>query len=186
MKFLRWILVFLAVVLALLLIVALFLPARYEVERTILIHCPDSLVYEQVIDFHNRQKWDPWSQSDPEATYSIQGAPRGVGSVWSWQGEIVGTGKQTILAAEENRSIENEFVFTQPQAMKSINTWEFKAVENGTRVIWSMQGKLDYPVGRYVGLFMEQMLGPDFDKGLKNLKRVCEEICQPEEKAETG
>jgi hypothetical protein len=178
MKFLKGVLVFLAVVLLLLLVVALFLPSSYHVERSITIACPDSVVYEQVIDFHNWQKWDPWSEADPEATYSIQGAPRGVGSIWSWEGEIVGTGSQTIVAAEEDRMVENKLVFTQPQAMEAVNTWSFESIDGETKVIWSMHGKLDYPVGRYVGLFMEQMLGPDFEKGLKNLKRVSEMMCR--------
>ena len=30
-------------------------------------------------------------------------------------------------------------------------------------------------VGRYFGLFMDQMVGPQFEKGLENLKNIAEE-----------
>ena len=36
---------------------------------------------------------------------------------------------------------------------------------------------MDYPLGRYVGLMLDGMiLGPQFEKGLANLKRVCEAL----------
>jgi hypothetical protein len=44
-----------------------------------------------------------------------------------------------------------------------------------TTVTWSNGGKLGLsPVNRYFGLLMDRMMGPDFEKGLSNLKRIVE------------
>ena len=40
--------------------------------------------------------------------------------------------------------------------------------------VLKIAGNLGYPVERVFGLFMESMLGPTFEKGLANLKRVSE------------
>jgi effector-binding domain-containing protein len=44
------------------------------------------------------------------------------------------------------------------------------------KVIWSDEGDLGYdPFARYMGRFMDKMMGPDFAKGLNKLKKLAEE-----------
>jgi effector-binding domain-containing protein len=44
------------------------------------------------------------------------------------------------------------------------------------KVSWSVEGNLGYnPIARYSGLFMNKMMGHDFEKGLVKLKKVSEE-----------
>ena len=44
-----------------------------------------------------------------------------------------------------------------------------------TRVTWTMNGDMGgNPVYRWMGLFMDKMVGPDFDAGLANLKALAE------------
>jgi hypothetical protein len=43
------------------------------------------------------------------------------------------------------------------------------------KVTWHNGGHLGYnPVNRYFGLLMDKMMGPDFEKGLSNLKLIAE------------
>ncbi len=174
MKILKVILYVLAGLIALFLVGALFLPSDYRVERSVEIDKPVDVVYGQVIDLKNWEKWNPWTAMDPDAKSVISGSGKGVGSRWAWEGKILGTGHLTILEAEENKSIKSDLIFLEPQAMKSFDVWEFESVGAGTQVVWANVGELDYPVGRYFGLFLDQMMGPDFEKGLKNLKESCE------------
>ena len=45
----------------------------------------------------------------------------------------------------------------------------------GTRVTWTNEGDMGAnPVNRYFGLFMDRLVGPDFEGGLKNLKALVE------------
>lgn len=174
MKILKASLWILAGLIALFLVVALFLPSDYKVERTISIEKPVGIVYSQVIDLRNWENWNPWTAMDPDAKYVISGPEKGVGAKWAWEGEILGTGHLIILEAEENKSIKSDLIFLEPQAMKSYDVWEFEPAGAGTQVVWANVGELDYPVGRYFGLFLDQMMGPDFEKGLLNLKETCE------------
>ena len=65
-------------------------------------------------------------------------------------------------------------MFTGSEAMESWIFWQFEPTEEGTRATWANEGEVGYPLGRYFGLFLDGMMGPDFERGLKNLKRVCE------------
>ena len=43
-----------------------------------------------------------------------------------------------------------------------------------TKVDWSMEGENAYPLGRYMGLLMDGMIGADLVQGLENLKTYIE------------
>jgi hypothetical protein len=46
---------------------------------------------------------------------------------------------------------------------------------NGTKVAWSINGDGGMnPIFRWFGLFMDKLVGPDFEAGLKNLKKLAE------------
>ena len=49
-------------------------------------------------DFHQWQAWNPWGKIDPGMTQSFEGAPAGVGAVYTWAGNReVGEGRMTIV-----------------------------------------------------------------------------------------
>ena len=58
---------------------------------------------------------------------------------------------------------------------KSNGSVELVADAGGTRVVWVDAGDLgNNPVNRWFGLFLEKIIGPDFERGLANLKRLVE------------
>ncbi|MEE4312709.1 MAG: SRPBCC family protein [candidate division KSB1 bacterium] len=175
MKILKIILLIVVILIALFLLVALFLPNAYTVDRSIVINKPVDEVYSYIADMNNRAEWDPWIEREPDAmnTFTV-GDSTGVGSVWEWEGKELGKGSLKMIAAEWNKSIESELQFTEPQVMKSKIYWTFEPVQDGTNVTWSFAGDLSYPVERYFGLMMDKMMGPDFEKGLKNIKAALE------------
>jgi len=175
MQILKKILFALIGVIVLLLVVAIFLPSEYNVSRSIQINQPDSVVFEKVVNFNYRASWDPWLSMDPDARTTISGPVGEPGSTWSWEGKETGKGRMTIMKVEENRLVQSKLEFLEPQTGESDITWEFEPVEGGTMVTWQFSGSAVYPVGRYFGLFMENLVGGDFQRGLNNLKRVCEE-----------
>lgn len=175
MQILKKILFVLIGVIVLLLVVAIFLPSEYNVSRSIQINQPDSVVFEKVVNFNYRKSWDPWISMEPDAKITISGPAGEPGSTWSWEGKETGKGRMTIMKVEENRLVQSKLEFLEPQTGESDVTWEFEPVEGGTMVTWQFSGTADYPVGRYFGLVMDIMVGGDFERGLNNLKRVCEE-----------
>jgi uncharacterized protein YndB with AHSA1/START domain len=159
---------------ALFLIVALVLPSEYTVERSVVIERSPEFVFNQVANYNNFEKWNPWLEREPEAKSSISGKPMSAGHKWEWEGEKIGRGFLEIQQLEPGQRIESKLVFTEPNTMESKDIWLFETTGKGTEVTWRMTGELGYPGGRYLGLFIDGMLGPDFEEGLKNLKEFAE------------
>jgi len=173
-KILKWMGIVLLAVVVLFFGIGFFLPETSHVERSIQINAPVDSVYAVVSDYTYYRQWNPWSKMDPQAKGEITGPLGSVGQKWSWESEIIGSGSLTTEKLIPGKYIKSSLVFTAPQAMKSDDIWFFDQQENATRVTWINEAALDYPVGRYFGLFMDGMLGGDFESGLVNLKKLCE------------
>jgi carbon monoxide dehydrogenase subunit G len=53
--------------------------------------------------------------------------------------------------------------------------FDLEAEGEGTRVTWTVEMDMgNNPVGRWMGLMMDGMVGKDFDAGLANLKAKAE------------
>ncbi|MEN8122989.1 MAG: SRPBCC family protein, partial [Bacteroidota bacterium] len=154
---LKKIILFIVALIVLLLIIAALLPAEYRVERSITINAPVEKVFEQVVDLNNYVKWNPWSDQDPEAKSKISENSRGVGSVWLWDGAVIGKGELSIVKLDEGRSIETRVEFFEPMARTSSGFWKFEGINNSINVRWAFKGSLSYPVERYMGFFIDDM-----------------------------
>ncbi|MBN2367096.1 MAG: SRPBCC family protein [Calditrichaeota bacterium] len=176
MKFLKIVIFVLIAIIVLLLLVALFLPSKYDIQRSVVMDCPQGNTFNLVADFNNWLMWNPWTQIDTTAVSEVAGPVGEIGSSWSWSGEMVGTGSLTITEIDSPRYISSELRFTQPRESVAEDIWIFEKTSEGTRVTWRNVGNLSYPVERYLGLFLENsILGPTFERGLQNLKNLCEE-----------
>lgn len=176
MKFLRVAMIAVVGLTILLLIVSAMLPADYRFARTIEINRPVGDVYPLVVNLPNWPQWDPFTESDPDAESTFTGKPGAVGSTWSWEGELIGQGRLTLQEFVPNESIRSELAFISPQAMVGADIWEFVETPSGVQVSWISEGNLDYPFGRFAGIFMDSILGPSIETGLDNLKRVSEQL----------
>jgi hypothetical protein len=166
-------------IIALILIVAALLPASYTVERSIEIAKPPEVVYPLVADYNNWLKWSPWPKMDPEAKQTVTGDPGAPGHSWSWAGETSGVGSMTLAVVEENRSVQSKLVFKEPMTSEADDFIILEPTATGTRVTWRNSGNLPYPVGRFFGLGLEGMLGPQFEEGLASVKSLAESIEEP-------
>lgn len=175
MQILKKILFVLAAIIVLFLVIAIFLPSQYQVSRSIEINRPDSVVFEKVVNFNHRASWDPWLSQEPGAKTEISGPVGEPGSQWYWEGEKIGKGRMSIQEVEKNRRITSTLEFIEPQSGEAVVTWEISPAAAGTRATWSFSAEADYPIGRYFGLFIDSMVGGDFETGLANLKNVCEQ-----------
>ncbi len=173
MKILRIILVAILIVVAIVLITAIFLPSQYHIERQTIINAPVDTVFALVSDYHHWLEWNPWSQMDSQAEHTIRG--EGIGSSWQWNGDKIGRGKLTLEKIKENQFIQSELVFLSPNEMHADDFWYFKSQDQRTLTIWAQEGRLSYPLGRIMGLFLDGMIGPDFERGLNNLRQLAEQ-----------
>jgi hypothetical protein len=149
------------------------LPRQYRVERSIVINAPREKVYPHLADLKAWKNWTVWNQRDPgmKIKYSEQSAVVGA---WSeWESEKEGSGKATLTQLEQNRLV---YALEFPEfEMKSSGSFVLQPEGQQVRVIWADEGDLgNNPMSRRFGLFLDGMLGKDFEAGLANLKKVTE------------
>jgi carbon monoxide dehydrogenase subunit G len=161
---------------AAILLLALTKPSSFRVERSTIIAAPPEKVAKIIDDFHQWDTWSPWAKLDPVMKTTYSGPPSGVGSIYEWDGNSkVGKGRMEILAIEPNKTtIEIDFL----KPFEGHNTADFVLEPQGstTRVNWIMNGPIKFFPGKLMSVFttMDKVIGPDFDKGLANLKAAVE------------
>jgi len=163
--------------LALLCGVGFLLPQQVHVERDTLIAAPPATVFTIVNSYKRFNEWSPWAEIDPGASTTISGAPRGVGARMAWKGDPkkVGEGSQEITASVPYSAIQVDLDFGEHGLAKS--AWSFTPEAEGTRVVWSVDCDMGMnPVTRYFGLFMDGMIGKDYERGLTKLKTLAESL----------
>jgi hypothetical protein len=164
------------ILIVLLLGVVMTRPATFHVERSIGIEAPAAAAYEPVADFHRWTEWSPWEKLDPAMSRTVEGVGGAVGSTYHWSGnDKVGEGRMTVLEAEPGDHVTIRLEFLKPFASTSITRFTFAPEPGGTRVTWNMDGNNDL-MAKAMSLFasMDKMVGPDFERGLANLKTVAE------------
>ena len=147
----------------------------FHVSRETTVAAPPERLHDLINDFHEWQKWSPWEGLDPAMDRAYAGPASGVGATYAWKGNRqAGEGRMEIIESEPQR-IGVDLLFAAP--MKAHNRVDFTLTPtaDGTKVTWAMSGPQNI-VMRVMSKFwsMEKMIGPDFEKGLGQLKRAAE------------
>ncbi|MCF8372262.1 MAG: SRPBCC family protein [Bacteroidales bacterium] len=171
MKALKIIVLALVIIVGLILAVAAFLPKTVEMGNSIEISASESVVFNQVNNFPNWEKWSPFKSDDMTTEY--EGPTAGVGAKRTWTSEKMGSGSQIIDESTPFSSIETSLDFGADG--KSTSTWTFEKMDVGVKVTWGMTMiDLSWPMGRIFGLMAPGWMDPFFTKGLQSLKDTCE------------
>lgn len=174
MKLLLRLLGGLAALLLLLVLVAYFLPATYRVERAIVINAKPEVVFPLLADLRRWKEWGAWQERDPGMKVTYSEKSTGVGAWSAWESKTEGSGKMTITAAEATKRVVYLLEFPE-MGTSSEGTMALAPAAGGVQVVWTDAGNLGMnPLFRWFGLFIEKMIGPDFEKGLANLKKLAE------------
>jgi len=146
----------------------------YTVQRSVTLDASPDQVYEHIVDFRKWADWSPWDDMDPAMSKTYSGADAGVGAKYSWSGNRkVGQGRMEIKAATEASNVKIALEFLKPFKARNKTEFILRPTGSGTEVTWAMTGRTTL-LTRIMGIFksMDSMVGPDFERGLTNLKRV--------------
>lgn len=175
MQILQKILIALGVLVVAVVGIGFLLPSKWKVERSIIINASPEKIYPLIANFETG--WPQWSAFDKEyadSHYTSSGSQEGIGATRSWTGGNMGDGSQTIVKASAQEGIEFELVMIKYDS-KLTGKILFTPVEGGTRVSWIDEGTTgNNPIMRWMGLFMDNMLGCMLDQSLQNLKTLAE------------
>jgi len=141
------------------------LDGGFRVRRSLEIEAPIEQVFAAVVDLKSWPQWSPWLLHEPDAELIYSDNYQAEGDYYKWAGKFVGAGKLTHLEIRPNRSIHQQIEFLKP--FRSINQvgWEFEKVDDKTRVIWEMSGKMPF-LFRFKAKTLEPIIGRDYDLGL--------------------
>ena len=176
MRFLKRLVIGLVLLVATFLVVVWLQPDDYRLTRTTVVAAPAAAVFDQVNDLRKWENWSPWAKLDPNARVTFSGPQAGQGASFRWEGnEKVGAGTMTITESRPNLRVAARTDFVKPFEGTSSSDFVFSESGGQTNVIWTMSGKQSF-IGKAICLFMsmETMLGPEFERGLAQLKQAAE------------
>lgn len=174
------ILVGLVVIVLVLVVLIAMRPQDFRVTRTTTINARAAVVFEQVNDLHKWEAWSPWAKLDPAAKNTYEGPPSGAGAAFGWSGNNkIGEGRMQITESRPNEYVRFQLDFLRPFKASNIAEFTFKPEGNQTAVSWSMSGKNNF-LSKAMGLFLDcdKMVGGEFEKGLAQMKSICEATAQ--------
>lgn len=151
-------------------------PAPVLVERSAVVRADAATVHALIDDFHQWAKWSPYEGVDPDLKRTYTGPDAGVGASYAWSGNRkAGAGTMTITESIPERRIVLDLAFTKPFKNRNVTTFLLEPVADGTRVTWRMSGKQNKLFALIGKVFsMDKLVGPDFEKGLRQLATVAE------------
>lgn len=177
MSFLKRLSLILLGFIILLFVCSFFLPSSLKIERKVNINASSDIVFHQVDELRNWKNWAVWAEKD-STIYSKTGAysvpSSGVGSTFSWISENndVGAGSLKITKSQPFDLVELSLDFGTGDVL---SYWNFQQKEDGLEVVWGINFDFGFnPITKWFGLFLEDDLSADLEKGLQNLKKYAE------------
>ncbi|MEJ6000670.1 SRPBCC family protein [Paucibacter soli] len=174
MKILKWLVILLVGLIALLYAGGLALSSKFTVSRSLQIQAPPDKVYALVVNPRHWAQWSVWHARDPQMQIDYSGPESGAGAVWAWKSKTEGDGRMSFTAAEPGLRVAYDLYFPD-FGTTSGGELRFQAVNGGTQVSWVMNGDMGKnPLFHWMALFADGMVGKDFEAGLSKLKTVAE------------
>ena len=185
MVIIKRILIGIVALLVLFFVVGFLLPRDAYVERSVEIDASPQQVFAMVNDFRQFNRWQPWHQIDPTTRYVFEGPATGAGSRMNWYSDHpdVGDGMQEILLSEPYSKVRAALDFGTGGLAYA--DYLIDATDGGSILTWTLEADMGgNPLGRYVGLMMDGMIGPAYEQGLGKLKEILESKPEPEPEPE--
>ena len=148
---------------------ALALPRHVYIERTAMISAAPAAVITLAASNEGYQSFNPYKDLDPNLTVDLFGPTSGIGSGFAFESKD-GAGQQSVVSVTEEQVVFDLDLGPLGQATQAISAI---AVDDATEVTWSMNMDLGLnPVFRGMWLFLDDMIGPNFELGLANIADV--------------
>jgi len=152
-------------------------PSTYSISRSTTMAAAPTDAFAQVNDFHNWEAWSPWAKLDPKSKATFEGAASGKGAVFKWSGnDEVGEGSMTIVDGQAPKQIKIKLAFVRPFESTADTVFDFAPAGAGTTVTWTMSGENNFLSKAFCLVMggMDKVVGPDFERGLAQMRAVAE------------
>ena len=145
---------------------------KYQVKRRINIEADLSDIISLIEDFTQWHKWSPWTIIEPDCHLTYSGKPGEASHSMSWDGDIIGSGTNTLMGKTEDR-IYYDLKFIKPFKSKAKASFLFEKQDGSIKVTWVLDSSMPFFLF-FMVKSMKNWIGMDYDRGLRMLKEVLE------------
>ncbi len=145
----------------------LLLPRKVRFERANEVRARSADVLALASSGAGYQTFNPYRDSDANLVIELQGPSSGVGSGFRFEGKD-GKGTQTVVSVGPDHV---EYEIDLGPMGKPRQKLRVEPTKTGSRVTWTMEADMGMnPVARVFGLFLESMVAPELELGLRKLE----------------
>jgi hypothetical protein len=163
-------------IIAVLLLAAVFIPKSYTVSVSVNINQPRQVVYDYVRILENQKEYSIWVMADPDLKPEYIGTDGTVGAIQKWDSQIddVGAGEQEITSLSPDR-MDVDLRFIRPFKGIAKAASLFTALTDSTSKLTSEFYSNDsYPLNLPSYIFGRKMMKEAQTANLENIKRILE------------
>ena len=165
------------------LLVGLCLPSTWHIERSVVVYTNTDTVRadsqsssEKIFsDINDLRMWPTWtaflSAADPSLKAKCLENQIGVGAACAWSGKKTGQGDISLTESVPFSHI-SYTTHLRNHHFESDGRIVLKQTPEGVQITWTDNGRIGWnPFSRYFGLMISDLIAPDLQKSLENLKK---------------
>ena len=176
MKYLKYPLFLLLLLIVIGVILTLIGPKDLNTTKSTEIEAPASIIFSLTNNLKNTELWNEWTLSDTSLVATYNDVSSGVGASSSWTSTVTGNGTQKIIESISNQKVRSQLNFEgwegnnyadiniQSDGDKQLVSYTFE----GAPLPWYMRGMA-------LVLGMKGSMKTNYEKSLMHMKRVAEE-----------
>lgn len=180
MRMLKTILWSVLALIVLVLTIAAFVSGNVQYERSVIIHAPVKVVWNEVSTLSAINNWNPWINEDPNMKTTIRGIDGKPDAAFCWSSEnkSIGSGCEIITFVSVMERIELHIQFSSLLLKEAKSYIKVQSLADGksTKVSLGFTGEIPYPI-KFINLFARigTSIDKNFTKGLNDLTMICEQ-----------
>lgn len=153
-------------------LLALLLPSKVTVTKSVLINAPKEAVRSEIVDFNNWIHWYPQLQGD-NVYIKIDSPKNDV-----YQSLTLKNKKEKVFTYHFTK-IKNDSIWISASSSSSVKV-NFQFIltphsNNATQLSWNVNSQMKwYPWEKIKGIFLDKVLGSQFEYSLQQIKKYVE------------
>jgi hypothetical protein len=167
-----------ALLIAAICIIALFMSESYTIEREMAINQPKQVIFDYLKLTRNHANFNKWWMMDPNMRVDYRGTDGVAGMIAAWDSDAkgVGAGEQETVKVKEGLQLDYEIRFFKPFKAVCYATISTQSLSGDqTMVKWLFKGQRTFGMRiMHLLLNIKKMLGKDLEISLTNLKAIME------------
>jgi effector-binding domain-containing protein len=177
MKFLKYTLIGLGVLLVIYLILCAVGPKKFTVNKSLTINASAESIWAEMSDFKQWEAWSPWHKYDSAMVNTYTGTPGEIGHTNSWTSKVMGNGSQEIVEVDAMKRMRTALKFADwGEDAITYSDYMLVAEGEGTKATWTMDGS-EIPFmfrGLMTLMGAQASVEKDYENGLAALKTIVE------------